>query len=269
MSQLVKASREGELIVRVTPQSARWQYVGFTAHRMRSAESIRVHEAGREVCIVVLSGTVTIEAGAQVWAHIGERDSVFADAAPYALYLPPAHDATIRAERDAEVGVASAPAVGRHPARLIEPTQMKRSTRGVAANTRYVCDILPEAEAAEHLLVVEVLTPGGHASSYPPHKHDRDNLPAESALEEIYYHRFDPPQGFAFQRVYTETRDLDETMTVENHDLVMVPRGYHPVVVPYGYDNYYLNVMAGEKRTWRIHNDPAHEWIVTRDRRAT
>jgi 5-deoxy-glucuronate isomerase len=269
MSQLVKASRDGELIVRVTPQSAGWSYVGFTAHRMAAAERVRVEEAGREVCLVVLSGTVTVEAGTHVWEQVGKRDSVFEETAPYALYLPPGLGAIIHADRDAEVAVASAPAAGRHPPRLIEPAQMKRSTRGIGANARYVCDILPESEPAEHLLVVEVLTPGGHASSYPPHKHDRDNLPSESALEEIYYHRLDPPQGFAFQRVYTESRDLDETMTVEDHDLVMVPRGYHPVVVPYGYDNYYLNVMAGLKRTWRIHNDPAHEWIVTRDRSAT
>ncbi|MDB5787433.1 5-deoxy-glucuronate isomerase, partial [Caballeronia mineralivorans] len=77
-----------------------------------------------------------------------------------------------------------------------------------------------------------------------------------------------PPQGFAFQRVYTDERDLDETMAVENHDVVMVPRGYHPVVVPYGYDNYYLNVMAGDKRTWHFKNDPEHDWIAVRDSKA-
>jgi 5-deoxy-glucuronate isomerase len=145
---------------------------------------------------------------------------------------------------------------------------MKRSTRGTGANTRYVCDILPQTEPAEGLLVVEVVTPSGHSSSYPPHKHDQDDVPIESSLEETYYHRLNPPQGFAFQRVYTDERDLDETMAVENHDVVMVPRGYHPVVVPYGYDNYYLNVMAGNKRTWHFKNDPEHDWIAVRDSKA-
>ncbi len=108
------------------------------------------------------------------------------------------------------------------------------------------------------------LTPGGHSSSYPPHKHDTDNLPLESSLEETYYHRLNPSQGFAFQRVYTDDRSLDESLAVEDHDVVMVPRGYHPVVVPYGYDSYYLNVMAGPKREWHFKNDPAHEWMLRR-----
>jgi 5-deoxy-glucuronate isomerase len=266
MSLLVKASREGSVIVQVTPQTARWKHVGFAVYRLEPGAKLAVQEPRREVCIVVLSGTVTIEAGAEKWENIGSRESVFDDSAPYAVYLPPALGASVRAIREAEVALASAPAVGAFPARLIEPMQMKRSTRGKAANTRYVCDILPETEPAERLLVVEVRTPGGHASSYPPHKHDEDDLPAESALEEVYYHRLNPPQGFAFQRVYTDGRDLDETMTVEDRDTVLVPRGYHPVVVPYAYDNYYLNVMAGDKRTWRIKNDPRHEWILQRDR---
>jgi 5-deoxy-glucuronate isomerase len=161
-----------------------------------------------------------------------------------------------------EVGVAHAPGGGSLPPRLIEPQTMKRSVRGEGANRRYICDVLPQSEPAEHLLVVEVRTPSGHSSSYPPHKHDRDALPDESALEETYYHRLQPPQGFAFQRVYTDDRSLDESLAVEDHDVVMVPRGYHPVVVPYGYESYYLNVMAGPKREWHFANDPAHEWIL-------
>jgi 5-deoxy-glucuronate isomerase len=107
-----------------------------------------------------------------------------------------------------------------------------------------------------------VITPSGCWSSYPPHKHDQDNLPAESLLEETYYHRLSPPQGFGFQRVYTDDRSLDETMAFSDGDVVLVPRGYHPVGAPYGYELYYLNVMAGPKRIWKFHNDPAHEWML-------
>jgi 5-deoxy-glucuronate isomerase len=160
--------------------------------------------------------------------------------------------------------VASAPGGGALPPRLIEPSTIQRSVRGQGANTRYVRDVLPQTAPAEHLLVVEVRTPSGHSSSYPPHKHDADNVPEESSLEETYYHRLDPPQGFAFQRVYTDDRSLDESLAVEDHDVVMVPRGYHPVVVPYGYESYYLNVMAGPKRVWHFRNDPAHEWMLAR-----
>ncbi len=268
MNLLVKGSREGQTISRVTPESANWKHVGFAAYRMARGDVVQIDEPQREVCIGVLTGTVTIEVAEQRWESIGTRQSVFDDEAPYALYLPPELAARVRAESASEIGVASAPATGTYPPRLITPDQMKRSTRGTGANTRYVCDILPQTEPAEGLLVVEVVTPSGHSSSYPPHKHDQDDVPIESSLEETYYHRLNPPQGFAFQRVYTDERDLDETMAVENHDVVMVPRGYHPVVVPYGYDNYYLNVMAGNKRTWHFKNDPEHDWIAVRDSKA-
>ena len=134
---------------------------------------------------------------------------------------------------------------------------------------RLVQTFLPEPDPADSLLVVEVITPGGCWSSYPPHKHDSDKLPDESALEEIYYHRLNPSQGFAFQRVFTDDGDLDETMTVHDRDTVMVPRGYHPCGAPHGYDLYYLNVMAGPKRIWKFYNSPDHEWIIKADRKAS
>jgi 5-deoxy-glucuronate isomerase len=259
---LVKARRDARDLVDVTPASAGWRYVGFSAHRLAAGETLALDLPGREACIVVLSGRVTVSAAGQVWADVGGRSSVFDDAAPSAVYLPDGAGIVVKAATAAEIGVAHAPGGGRLPARLIEPASMKRSVRGKGANTRYVCDILPQTEPAEHLLVVEVRTPSGHSSSYPPHKHDTDNLPDESSLEETYYHRLDPPQGFAFQRVYTDDRSLDESMAVENHDVVMVPRGYHPVVVPHGYNLYYLNVMAGPQRRWIFRNDPAHEWML-------
>lgn len=262
MNLLVKGQKTGRDIVRVTPESAGWQHVGFAAHRLVAGEHISLQTGGRELCIVVLSGVVSVAAGTQRWASIGGRTSVFEAQSPFAVYVPGGQAVAITADSAAEVALCSAPARGARPARLIEPASMRRSVRGTGANTRYVCDILPQTEAADGLLVVEVLTPGGHSSSYPPHKHDSDNLPDESALEETYYHRLNPAQGFAFQRVYTDDRALDESMAVEDHDVVMVPRGYHPVVVPYGYDSYYLNVMAGPKREWHFKNDPAHQWML-------
>ncbi|RKP47753.1 5-deoxy-glucuronate isomerase [Pararobbsia silviterrae] len=269
MSLLVKASRAGREIVRVTPASAGWRYVGFSAYRLAPGsgpnDALELAFADREICIVVLSGHVSIEAGGERWSAIGSRASVFDDASPYALYAPPGTHVRVSAAgtgHAAEIAVCDAPATGRYPMRLIEPSQVKASVRGHGLNTRYVRDILPQTETAESLLVVEVRTPSGHSSSYPPHKHDNDNVPLESALEETYYHRLNPAQGFAFQRVYTDARDIDESLAVEDHDVVMVPRGYHPVVVPYGYDSYYLNVMAGAKRVWHFKNDPAHEWMI-------
>jgi 5-deoxy-glucuronate isomerase len=265
MSLLVKANRSGRDIVSVTPQTAGWRYVGFAAHRLAVGESLSIGTGSNEICVVVLRGFVSIAAQGHAFRDIGHRTSVFDDEAPYAVYVPAGESVEIFSKTDAEIAIASAPGSPDRPARLIEPSTMKRFKRGEGLNTRYVCDILPQTEPADHLLVVEVLTPSGHSSSYPPHKHDTDNVPHESSLEETYYHRLNPPQGFAFQRVYTDMRDIDESMAVENHDVVMVPRGYHPVVVPYGYDSYYLNVMAGAQRTWHFRNDPAHEWIVNKE----
>ena len=268
MSLLVKASRSGRRIVEVTPASAGWRYVGFAAFRLGAGEALDVQMPGRETCTVVLSGRVSASVAGHDFRDIGARRSVFDDAAPFAVYAPAGERVQVVAHEAAEIAVASAPGPAGAQVllapRLIEPGAMKRSTRGKGSNTRYVCDILPETQPAASLLVVEVRTPSGHSSSYPPHRHDRDALPTESALEETYYHRVDPPQGFVFQRVYTDDRSLDESVAVEDHDVVMVPRGYHPVVVPHGYESWYLNVMAGPKRAWHFHNDPAHEWMLAR-----
>jgi 5-deoxy-glucuronate isomerase len=152
--------------------------------------------------------------------------------------------------------------MGARPPRVIGPDSHPVMTRGKGSNVRYVTDIINETDPADNLLVVEVITPAGNASSYPPHKHDRDAFPEETRLEEVYYHRLNPPQGFGFQRVYTEDRSLDVAMTIENGDATLVPKGYHPCSALHGYDLYYLNVMAGPKRLWRFHNDPAHEWML-------
>jgi 5-deoxy-glucuronate isomerase len=262
MNLLIKGRRIGREIVDVTPASAGWSYVGFSALRLMRGESLSLDTGCRELCMVLLRGIATVRTADCRWAEFGDRSSVFDDRSPYAVYVSGGRTVSITADSDAEIALCSAPAKEQRHARLIEPSAMIRSVRGTGANTRFVCDILPQDEPADHLLVVEVLTPGGHSSSYPPHKHDVDDIPHESFLEETYYHRLNPAQGFAFQRVYTDDRSLDQSMAVENHDVVLVPRGYHPVVVPFGYDGYYLNVMAGPKRSWHFQNDPAHEWML-------
>jgi 5-deoxy-glucuronate isomerase len=148
----------------------------------------------------------------------------FENKKPYAVYLPKGSDYAIEAITPLELAVCSAPGGGGYQPRLIGPDQIAYSKRGKDTNTRYVYDILPESEPAHSLLVVEVITPSGCWSSYPSHKHDRLNLPEESELQETYYHRLNPPQGFALQRVYTDDRSLDVTMAVEDGDVVG-PRG--------------------------------------------
>src|SRR5664279_722558 len=142
MSLLIKAKLHGAEIVRVTPQSAGWSYVGFAAYRLAPEEEItpRVN-ALDELCIVVLSGTVSVRTDGQTWREIGGRSSVFEQRAPYAVYLPRGNGVTVRAHTPISLGVASAPGSGRSPARLIEPATMKRFARGEGLNQRFVCDI--------------------------------------------------------------------------------------------------------------------------------
>lgn len=261
---LAKAAPTGREIVNITPKRAGWTHVGFRAIRLAAGETETVETGTRELCLVVLTGTVDVTVDGQTHANLGTRMSVFDELSPAAVYVPAGQTVTVRAVQGAEVALCTAPGGSTARAvRVIDPASMKRSVRGQGTNTRYICDILPHDDpTAAHLLVVEVITPASHSSSYPPHKHDVEQPPVETQLEETYYHRLNPPQGFAFQRVYTDDRSLDEACAVENHDVVMVPRGYHPVVAPHGYDLYYLNVMAGPHRFWVFKNDPAHEWML-------
>ena len=254
----------GGRVIDITPASAGWRYVGFEVRKLAAGQSASLSFADRETCLVVLTGTADIAAGEARFAGVGGRASVFDDAAPGAVYVPAGLPITVTAISDAEVAVCTAPGAGVGAPRLIGADHMSREVRGAGTNQRFIRNILPETEAAERLLVVEAITPGGHWSSYPPHKHDTDTPLVETQLEETYYHRLKPAQGFAFQRVYTDDRSLDETISVEDGDVVLVPRGYHPVGAPHGYDLYYLNVMAGPRRQWIFHNDPAHEWMLKR-----
>jgi 5-deoxy-glucuronate isomerase len=250
------------VVLEVTPASAGWDHVGFKVVELAPGQTATGGEGGREACLVVLCGTADITVGGQTFAGLGGRASVFEDQAPGAVYAPGGAAWMVTAQKPIELAVCTAPASGPGAPREIRAAAMSREVRGKGTNVRHVRNILPETEAAESLLVVEVITPGGNWSSYPPHKHDTATAGEETQLEETYYHRLNPPQGFAFQRVYTDDRCLDQTMAVEDGDVVMVPRGYHPVGAPHGYDLYYLNVMAGPKRQWIFRNDPAHDWIA-------
>ena len=265
MSVLLSKAQSPDALGRIqhiTPSSAQWRYVGFEVYELKAGATLDGLTENTEICCVLLSGRADFCSDEQQWHNIGERDSLFDQQPPYALYLPPGRSYQISAQSDVELAICRAPAEGKYPPRLIRPDELQYITRGTGTNERLVCNILFNDIPAERLLVVEVITPNGHWSSYPPHKHDTDAKPHETLLEETYYHRVNPDQGFAFQRVYTDDRSLDETMTVENKDVVMVPKGYHPVAAPHGYDLYYLNTMAGPERTWIFNNDPAHEWML-------
>jgi 5-deoxy-glucuronate isomerase len=256
---LAKPTQDGQL-VSVSPRSAGWRYVGFEVYRLTRGDPLDWTSPGHEVCAVLLSGRADVSYRGQAWRGVGGRATVF-DGTGDSVYAPPGGTLAVSAVSDiCEVALCWAPADhGADPA-LIRAADVKVLTRGSGRTERTIHNILMEDRRAESLLVTEVVTPGGNWSSYPPHKHDTDDLPRESYLEETYYHRMKRPEGFAVQLVYTVDRTLDEALQVRDGDVVLVPRGYHPVAAGPGYDLYYLNVMAGPTRRWLVTTDPDHRW---------
>ena len=239
-----------------------WQWISFATHFLEPGATIARPADDQEVAVVVLGGAISLAAAGRSFGEVGGRDSVF-DATPSPLLLvAPGQPIEITARERATIAVAAAPGGDGSETRLIDPSAVRIEARGAGPTARTVRHLLPPEARAGRLIVVEVLTPGGNWSSYPPHKHDTDDPPRERRLEEIYYYRFRRPEGFAFQRVYTADGALDEALTPMDGDIVLVPRGYHPVGAAAGYDCYYLNVMAGPVREWRFTLDPRHAWLM-------
>ncbi len=241
----------------LTPERAGWRYVGFEVVRLGAGEELRRETGDRELCLVWLTGACGVETQGDAWEKVGHRKSVF-DGPPHIVYIPPRSWVRLLAsEEGAEVAIGSAPATRGGSARHL--SEARTEVRGSGVMEREIHPVLMEDREAERLLVTEVFTPAGHWSSYPPHKHDTDDPPRETYLEEVYYFRLRDPRGFALEHVYTADRSLDETVAARDRDLVLVPKGYHTVSAAPGYDCYYLNVMAGPLRKWCITFDPDHE----------
>lgn len=260
-SLLSKASANEGHIQHITPQNAGWEFVGFDVWRLKAGEYITLPADRQERCLVLVAGLASVKAADQFYRGIGQRMSPFEKTPAWSVYVPHHTEARVMAETDLELAVCSAPGHGTLPVRLITPEQVGVEQRGKGRNQRRVHNILPDSEPADSLLVVEVYTNEGDTSSWPSHKHDTPIEGQETYLEETYYHRFNPGQGFCLQRVYTDDRSLDACMAVYNGDVVKVPRGYHPVATIAGYDNYYLNVMAGPVRKWLFTWEQDHAWI--------
>ena len=237
----------------ITPQNAGWRYVGFSLYHLRAGESVADATGPREVILVLVEGKAALQGAGQDWGVLGARMSVFEKSPPHCLYLPPSSDWQATAQTDCVLAVCSAPGHGGHDARRIGPDNITLTQRGSGSNTRWINNIAMEGEDyCDSLLVTEVFTPAGNWSSYPSHRHDEDDFPRITYLEETYYHRVSPSNGWALQRVYTDDRSLDECIAVQDGEVVLVPRGHHPCGAPHGFELYYLNVMAGPRRNWRF-----------------
>jgi 5-deoxy-glucuronate isomerase len=252
------AARNGEL-VSLTPADAGWSFSGLRVLALAAGERRVLRFDGIEACALPLSGSCSVQVGGAAFDLEGRPD-VFSRVSDFA-YLPSGSEAVITSEGGCELALPNAPAT-----RALEPAYVPANAvaveiRGGGPATRQINNFLAaDAFEAERLIAVEVLTPDGNWSSFPPHKHD-EHTDDEVPLEEIYYFRIRGDHGFGFHRTYTADNSIDETVTVRDGDVFLIPRGYHgPCVAAPGHTMYYLNVMAGPaERAWRVCLDPAHE----------
>ncbi|MGC9217675.1 5-deoxy-glucuronate isomerase [Acidithiobacillus sp.] len=247
-------------VMDLKPEEAGFKYLGLMACRLAAGEKHSGETGENELGMVVLGGRCSVRASQGHWNEIGGRANVF-QGMPYTLYLPPHSSFTVTATTPCDLAFCYCAAEEIYSARLVIPAEVAVEVRGGGNATRQINHILKPEFPAHRLLLVEVYTPSGNWSSYPPHKHDVHNPPDEVDLEEIYYYRIDRQEGFAIQKVYTADRRLDATLTVRDGDLVMVPEGYHPVVAAHGYNVYYLNALAGPARSMAAMDDPDYAWV--------
>jgi 5-deoxy-glucuronate isomerase len=261
------------LIVEVSPEQAGWETIHFQARRLARGQRWSFTWAESELALVVLSGTIDIETSRGSWSQVGTRASVFSGL-PSALYLPPRTSLTVTAASDCEFALAWVPPREEHPPRLIRPEDVTVELRGGDHASRHINSLLPPGFPCARLVVVEVYTPGGNWSSYPPHKHDVHRVDAdgrilEADLDEIYYYKIDRPEGYALQRIYTAPDSplqragtpINTAVIAQNDDVVLIPEGYHPVSSPVGYTTYYLNVLAGSAQSLAASDDPGFAWV--------
>jgi len=263
---LIKPDLSRSNYINVTPASAGWEHLHFQAVRLNADEEWHFNTGGNELALIILGGTADILSSAGEWKSVGSRTNVF-HGMPTTLYLSRNTTFTVKPVSEVlDFACGWAAATRDFPARLIRPEEVNIELRGGGNASRQINQMIPPGFPCERLVVVEVYTPSGNWSSYPPHKHDQRRVDAsgnllEADLEEIYFYKIDRPEGYAYQHIYTDDRSIDEVMLVQNDHLVLSPEGYHPVVAAHGYTAYYLNILAGSDQSLAATDDPAYAWI--------
>lgn len=250
----------------LTPMDAGWESLSFCAVRLNSGEEFEHSTRDEECVVVILGGRCTISTSRGEWKHVGRRPNVFSGM-PHGLYLSRNTEMRLLSESGGvDFALGWCPVDQDFPTRLITPDQISVELRGGGNASRQINSIVPPSSPGQRMIAVEVYTPPGNWSSYPPHKHDMHRVDAngtllEADLEEVYFYKIDRPEGFAVQRIYTEDGSIDETVVARTDDLVLIPRGYHPVAAAPGYPVYYLNLLAGSAKSLASADDPAYSWV--------
>ena len=258
-------------IVSTDPARAGWRYLSFRTYALGDRETVTLDDPDQEAAIVTISGGgVDVSVDDAKPLSLPGRPSVF-EGMPWSVYIPAGSSARLSGRplpgRRSIVAVAQAPRSGRGDAAsrpiVVAPDDVEIEIRGRGNATRQVNNMMMPAFPADRLLICEVFTPAGNWSGWPPHRHDFDDPPREAVLEETYYYQISRPEGWAIQRVYERDGSRDRVMIVRHGDLVVVDRGYHPFVATQGYDAYYLNALAGDRRTMANTDDPDLSWVRT------
>ena len=261
------------LILSVTPEMAGWEFISFQVRGLKTCDMWSFDTGENELVLVNLSGRYDVESDRGRWYGIGGRKTVFEGAA-HALYLPRRTHFMVHGYEGGEFAVAWVPTDQDHEPYMIRPERVGTSIRGGDNVSRQINDLLPPGSPVHRLVLVEVYTPGGNWSSYPPHKHDRHEADSqgkllEADLEEVYYYKMDRPEGYAYQWIYTDESSplqaagepIDALVRAEDGCAVLVPEGYHPVTSAPGYTSYYLNVLAGSAQSLANRDDPRYSWV--------
>lgn len=263
---LIHPSLDSSEYIHITSEKAGWEALNFAARRLQTGQQWQHQTADAEYALVILGGVCSVRSSRGDWLNIGRRPDVFSGM-PYTLYLPRHTEFTVAAiSEELDIAYGWSLVDADYPPQLVTPAQVTVEIRGGGNATRQINNMIPAGFNCQRLITVEVYTPSGNWSSYPPHKHDvhredeNGNL-LEADLDEIYFYKIDKPQGYAYQRVYTADGSLDELVIARNNDLVLVPEGYHPVVSANGYTTYYLNFLAGSAQSLANSDDPDYAWI--------
>lgn len=267
---LARSSPDHNIYQSITSAEAGWKHLNFSARTLISGQKWTGETGDNEYLFVLLAGNFSAKTSAGAWETSNGRKDVFSGF-PHALYLPKNTQFEISPSSGfLDIACGWCIANQSFPAHFITPEdvlEMGIEHRGGDNASRQINRILPPGSKANKLVCVEVYTPSGNWSSFPAHKHDtRKTDPStgvlkEACLEEIYFYKIDKPQGFAIQKVYTDDRSLNEIAEAHNNDVVLIPKGYHPVVAGHGYNVYYLNFLAGSDQSLASSDDPDHKWI--------
>ncbi len=244
----------------ITKENSPCKNVEIDMVRLWDGEKKTYSEKDKEYGLLILGGKCTVEGDGFKYEKVGKREDVFGGNAT-CVYVPRNNVFTITACGEVSIAVCKCPSQNDHKPKLINPEDVVAKDMGKPGWQRHAMFILDERTEADQVYIGECYVEGGQWASYPPHKHDDDNMPTEANTEEIYYYEFEKPQGFGIQKVYTLEGDVDETYTVKSGDFVEIPRGYHPFHTAPGYRNYYLWVMAGKNRGFFMTTDEDHKWL--------